>query len=177
MGTAGASVAFAAAAVVSLATSWLLVTRLERIGERLGASEGLLGLLAALAANTPEITSSVTALAHHQRDVGAGVIIGSNVFNLAALLGLGAIVAGRIVLHRRVVLLAGAVATWVSLLCLGSIAGTFPPGVGLVACCIVFLPYVALLAAPPRPSRSASAPCAVVRVARHRGRRGGARAR
>ena len=96
MGTSGASVAFAAAAVVSLGTSWVLVTRLERIGERLGASEALLGLIAALAANTPEITSSVTALAHHQRDVGAGVVIGSNVFNLAALLGLGAIVAGRI---------------------------------------------------------------------------------
>ena len=41
--------------------------------------------------------------------VGAGVVIGSNVFNLAALLGLSAVVAGRIAFPRRVVLLAGIV--------------------------------------------------------------------
>ncbi|HEV3328468.1 MAG TPA: hypothetical protein VGZ33_03660 [Acidimicrobiales bacterium] len=150
MGSIGTLAAFTAAAALSLGTSWFLVSRLERIGERLGASEALLGLLAALAANTPEITSSVTALAHHQRDVGAGVIIGSNVFNLAALLGLGAIVAGRIGLHRRVVLLAGSVATWVSVVCLGSIAGALSAWEGLVAGGVVFLPYVAVLAASPR---------------------------
>ena len=38
---------------VSLATSWLLVTRLERVGERLGLSEASLGMVAALAADTP----------------------------------------------------------------------------------------------------------------------------
>ena len=85
---------FCVAAAVSLATSYLLVTRLERIGERLGLSEALLGLVAALAADAPEITSAVSALAQHQQKVGAGVIIGSNVFNLAALLGLGGVVAG-----------------------------------------------------------------------------------
>jgi cation:H+ antiporter len=106
----------------------------------------LLGLLAALAANTPELTSSVTALAHHQRDVGAGVIIGSNVFNLAALLGLGAIVARRIELHRRVVVLAGSVATWMAVVCLGTVAGAVPSGVGLAAAAVVFVPYVAELA-------------------------------
>jgi len=57
------------------------------IGERLGLSEALLGVIAALAADAPEITSAVTALASHQSKIGAGVIIGSNVFNLAALLG------------------------------------------------------------------------------------------
>lgn len=36
---------FLAAAAVSLATSWLPVSRLERIGARLGLSGALLGLL------------------------------------------------------------------------------------------------------------------------------------
>lgn len=81
--------AFLAGAAVSLATSWLLVTRLERVGERLGLSEALLGMVAALAADSPEITSAVSAMASHQQRIGAGVVIGSNVFNLAALLGLG----------------------------------------------------------------------------------------
>ena len=64
---------FIVGAVVSLATSWVLVTRLERVGERLGFSEASLGMVAALAADTPEITASITAIAHarggRRRDV------------------------------------------------------------------------------------------------------------
>ncbi len=50
-------VLFCAGVVVSLAASWLLVSRLERLGERAGFSEAWLGLVAALAADAPEITS------------------------------------------------------------------------------------------------------------------------
>src|SRR6185369_11077506 len=84
---------FCVGVAASLAASWLLVTRLERLGERAGFSEAWLGLVAALAADAPEITSSVVALSRGQTSVGAGVVIGSNVFNLAALLGLAAVVA------------------------------------------------------------------------------------
>lgn len=84
-----AGIAFIIGAIVSLATSWVLVTRLERVGERFGFSEALLDIVAALAADAPEITSSISALSQHQRTIGAGVVIGSNVFNLAALLGVG----------------------------------------------------------------------------------------
>jgi cation:H+ antiporter len=124
--------AFLAGALISLATSWLLVSRLERVGERLGLSEALLGLVAALAADAPEITAAVSAMAGHQQRIGAGVIIGSNVFNLAALLGLSAIVAGRVSLHRRVVLLGGAVAMWVAVTCLVVVLGLVPPAAGLM---------------------------------------------
>jgi len=141
------TLAFGLGAAVSLATSYLLVTRLERIGERLGLSEALLGLLAALAADAPEITSAVTALAQHQQKVGAGVIIGSNVFNLAALLGLGALVAGRIALHRNVVLLGGTVGLWVAVICLVTTTGTLPPAAGLAAVLAVLVPYGILLGA------------------------------
>ena len=55
------------------------------MGAGLGLSEAL-GMLAALAADAPEITAAVTALIHHDPHIGAGVVIGSNVFNLAALL-------------------------------------------------------------------------------------------
>ena len=140
-------VAFCLGAVVSLATSYLLVTRLERIGERLGLSEALLGMMAALAADAPEITSAVSALAAHQQKVGAGVVIGSNVFNLAALLGLGALVAGRIALHRKVIMLAGTVGVWVAVVCLVTTTGSIPPGAGLAAVLAVLLPYLVLLGA------------------------------
>ena len=138
---------FVVGAVVSLATSWVLVSRLERVGERLGLSEALLGMVAAVAADAPEITASVTALAHHQATIGAGVVLGSNVFNLAALLGLGAVVAGRISLHRKVVVLSGTVAMLVAVTCLFSVGGQLSAGMGLALVLAILVPYVVLLGA------------------------------
>jgi cation:H+ antiporter len=102
-------------------------------------------MLAALAANAPEITTAVTALLRNDPRIGAGVIIGSNVFNLAALLGLAAVLAGQIALHRRVVELGGAVALWVSLVCLAVVVGLLSPLGGLVAALAAMAPYLAVL--------------------------------
>ncbi len=139
--------AFVIGAIASLGTSWVLVSRIERVGERLGLSEALLGILAALAADSPEITAAITALVHHQATVGAGVVLGSNVFNLAALLGLGAVVEGRIRLHRKVVLFGGAVAMLVGAACLLSVGGQVSAGAGLALVIAVLVPYVVLLGA------------------------------
>ncbi|HEV3291496.1 MAG TPA: hypothetical protein VG123_21155 [Streptosporangiaceae bacterium] len=147
MVTAADLIIFLAGAAVSLSASYVLVTRLERIGGRLGLSEALLGVLAALAADAPEITSAVTALTTHQAKVGAGVILGSNVFNLAALLGLGAVVAGRIALHRRVILLGGVVGAWIALVCLVVVLGLIPAAAGLVAALAALVPYLVVLGA------------------------------
>ena len=135
---------FTAGVAVSLAASWLLVSRLERLGERAGFSEAWLGLVAALAADAPEITSAVTALARGQASVGAGVMIGSNVFNLAALLGLAAVVAGRIAFHRRVVLLGGVPGVWVAAATLLTVTAV-APAAGLALTVAVLVPYVAVL--------------------------------
>ena len=136
---------FCAAVVASLAASWLLVSRLERLGERAGFSEAWLGLVAALAADAPEITSAVTALARGQASVGAGVVIGSNVFNLAALLGLAAVVAGWIGFYRRVVVLSGVPAVWVAAVCLLTVAAVVAPAAGLALAAVVLVPYVTVL--------------------------------
>ena len=66
-------------------------------------------MLAALGAATPEISSAVTALFVKQHDVGVGIIIGSNIFNLAALLGLCALLAGRLPLRRQAMIFNGAI--------------------------------------------------------------------
>jgi cation:H+ antiporter len=144
MSTPLAVVAFALGALVSLATSWVLVTRIERIGGRLGATEAMLGLLAALAADTPEISSAVSALAHHQESVGVGVVLGSNVFNLAALLGMGAVVAGRIVLHRRVVALEGVIGIWIAVVSLLAVVHALSAEVALALVLVVLVPYAVL---------------------------------
>jgi cation:H+ antiporter len=136
---------FAAGVALSLAASWLLVSRLERLGERAGFSEAWLGLVAALAADAPEITSAVTALTRGQASVGAGVVIGSNVFNLAAMLGLAAVAAGGIAFHRRVVLLAGLPGIWVAVVCLLTVAAVLAPAAGLALTAAVMVPYAAVL--------------------------------
>ncbi len=140
--------AFAAGVAVSLAASWQLVIRLERVGARLGLPEALLGMLAALAANAPEITAAVTAMVGHQAGIGAGVVIGSNVFNLAALLGFAALTAGRIVLHRRVIALEGAVAIWLAGTCLVAVVGVLPPVAALVLALAGLVPYAVILGLP-----------------------------
>lgn len=140
------ALAFFLGAGVSLVASWLLVSRIERMGGRLGVTDAMLGLLAALAADTPEITSAVTALVSHQQEVGAGVVVGSNVFNLAALLGLGAVAAGWVALHRRVVVLTGAVSLWIAALCVFTVLGWVPAPAALLIVLMALGPYVWLAA-------------------------------
>jgi cation:H+ antiporter len=142
------AVLFVAAAAVSLATSWLLVTRIERVGARLGLTEALLGMLAALAADAPEITSAVSAMLAHRTKVGAGVVIGSNVFNLAALLGLSAMIARRIALHRRVLAVESVVALGIGAVCLLVVAGAFAAPVGLGVSLVLLAPYLVVLGVP-----------------------------
>jgi len=132
---------FALSAALSLGASVLLVSRVERVGERLGVSEALLGLIAALAADGPEITSSVAAIAGGHGTVGIGVTLGSNVFNLAALLGVSALIAGRIRFDRREIALEGAVGLWMAALSVAVVAGFIPASLGLVLALAVFVPY------------------------------------
>ena len=105
-------------------------------------------MLAALAADAPEITSSVTALVGHHSEIGAGVVIGSNVFNLAALLGLAAVLAGRIALHRRVILMEGIVALWIAGVCVLAVLGLFSPAIALILVLCVLAPYMLILGMP-----------------------------
>jgi cation:H+ antiporter len=142
-------VAFPLAAVVALGASFLLVSRLERLSNRLHLSEAMLGLVVALAADAPEITSAISASAHGQATVSTGVVLGSNVFNLAALLGVGAIVARRIALHRRVIVLEGTVGAWVALVTFLVVATRWGAGVGLVLVLVVVVPYVLVSALSP----------------------------
>jgi cation:H+ antiporter len=149
---------FVAVVALSLAASAVLVVRLERVCARLGLSAALLGLLAALAADTPEITSAITALASGQRDIGTGVVLGSNVFNLAALIGLGAVLAGGIRLHRRVVILEGSVALWIVAITIAAITGLITPALALALALAALAPYAYVSALHPSGRSSIPAP-------------------
>jgi cation:H+ antiporter len=85
-------------------------------------------------------------LAGHQQEVGAGVVVGSNVFNLAALLGLGAVAAGWVALHRRVVVLTGAVSLWIAVVCVLTVLGWIPASAAFVLVLGALGPYIWLAA-------------------------------
>src|SRR2546428_9787802 len=86
---------------LTVASSIVLARELDRLGERLGFSEALLGIVTALGADAPEIASAVSAVVAGHEDTGVGVVVGSNVFNLAALLGVSAVIAGPGRIHRH----------------------------------------------------------------------------
>ena len=135
---------FLGALALVIISSLVLGKELDRIGHRLHFSEGLIGLLTALGADAPEISSAVAALLHGRRDVGLGVVVGSNVFNLAGLLGLSAVVTGRIRVGRQGLMLDGAVAMIVTVIAAAMVLGTLSPVVTVVLLCVVLVPYVAV---------------------------------
>ena len=149
MSTAVALIVFALGLVVSLGASELLVRGFGRLGTNMGLAAGLVGLLTALGADAPEISSAVTALLSGAKDVGLGVILGSNLFNLAALLGFSAVVAARVSFRRILLALDGGVALWATLVVGAMLLLRLAPVIALVLVLVVFLSYVALLAAKP----------------------------
>ena len=149
-------VVFVVAAALSAASSVLLVSRLERVGERLALAEALLGLVVALAADGPEITSALTAVATGQREIGVGVALGSNAFNLAAMLGLSALAAGGLRLPRFATMLEGSLALVIALIAVAVVMVWIGPAVGLLLGLAAFLPYVFVCAL--TPSRRARLP-------------------
>jgi len=122
--------------------SFILGGSLVKLKTRLSISGVLLGMIAALGADTPEISSAVTALFIGQHDVGVGIIIGSSIFNIAALLGLSALVVGSLPLSRQGILVNGLTSITVILVLILLIYGFISPLVSLLLFLVLLIPYV-----------------------------------
>jgi len=138
----------AAVFVVCIAAmSWgsvRLTQVLERIGARLKFSDALLGIVVASGADAPEISSAVAALLAQRHEVGFGVVLGSNIFNLAGLLGLSAVVAGRVQIGRQGLWLNGGVSLAVSAIVLALLFRLVPVAFSVLLLLLVLIPYAAL---------------------------------
>lgn len=73
--------------VVMLTAAWF-TRRLEALCEMFGLSIGILSLLSALGANIPNYAASVVAIVEGRTGEGISIIIGSNIYNIAVILGL-----------------------------------------------------------------------------------------
>lgn len=138
------------ALVAMLGASEVLVRGVGRLARNLALLGGLVGLIVALCADSPEISSSVAAVANGSAATAAGVVFGSNIFNIAILLGGAALARGELRMHRAVVALDAGVAIAVTLAVGGSAAGVIPVVVGWVLVLVVFVPYVLFLVLRPR---------------------------
>jgi cation:H+ antiporter len=97
-------------------------------------SAGLVGFLVALGADGPEVTSALIAVTSGSSDVGLGVILGSNIYNLAGLLGLAAVIAGSVHTGAYRLTLDAGVNVLLTLLVLGlAVAGGSRPLVVLLS--------------------------------------------
>jgi cation:H+ antiporter len=79
--------------MLALGARWLVIGAVDT-ARALGVSELVIGLtIVAVGTSLPEVATSVLASIRGERDIAVGNLVGSNLFNLLAVLGLGGLVA------------------------------------------------------------------------------------
>lgn len=137
------------ALMATLGASEVLVRGVGRLARNLGLLGGVVGLIVALGADSPEISSSVSAVANGSSAAAAGIVFGSNIFNLAFLLGGAALTTGHLRVHRSAVVLDAGVAVIVTLAMGLVVLGVIPVTLGWALMLLVFVPYAGFLIANP----------------------------
>jgi cation:H+ antiporter len=143
---------------VTLSAAATFARRLDRLGARFGLPEVLIGLLTAVAADGPEVSSALVALAKGAHETGVGVIVGSNAFNLAAMVGLSALLAGAVRVRRETLIFEGSVALAVTAIVIALLLGALSALLAVVLLACVLVPYLALVVAGPRVASRLRAP-------------------
>jgi len=140
---------FLGSLALTLTAAAFFARRLDQVGLHLGLPETVLGLLTALAADAPEVSSAIAALVKGKHGVGVGVVVGSNVFNLAAMVGLSAMLCGRIRIQREALAVEGAVGLAVTVIVGALLLTLLGPWPALALLAVVLVPYVVLLSLGP----------------------------
>jgi cation:H+ antiporter len=136
---------FVASLAVTLLAARLFARRLDRLGIRFGFPEALIGLLAALAADGPEIASALFALIKGAHSASVGVLVGSNAFNLAAMIGISGLLAGSVRLARESLLLEGLFGAAITLIATAVLLRWVAAPVGAVLAGCVLAPYLLIV--------------------------------
>lgn len=145
-----AGLLFIVSLVATLLAASAFARRLDRLGAHFGLPEALIGLLTALAADGPEISSSLVALIKGDHGVSTGVLVGSNVFNLAAMIALSALLVGCIRLPGKVLVPEGVVQVLVIIITGTLLLGWLPVLVAVIMLAAVLGPYLIVLIREPR---------------------------
>jgi cation:H+ antiporter len=136
---------FIVALAVTLSAAATFARQLDRLGARFGLSEVLIGLLTAVAADLPEVSSALVSLFKGADAASVGVIVGASAFNLAAMIGLSALLVGAVAVHRESLLFEGSVGAVVSAAVIALLLGWLPASVAAVLIACALLPYLTLI--------------------------------
>ena len=117
----------------------------NELGARFGLPEVWIGLGTALAADGPEISAALIALIKGAHDTSVGVIVGSNSFNLAAMIGLSALLFGAVRVSRKTLVLEGTVSIVITLVVIALLLGWLGVLVAVVLIVLVLAPYLILV--------------------------------
>jgi cation:H+ antiporter len=142
MPSALAILLFLASLAVTLLAARSFATRLDKIGTRFGMPEPMIGLLTALAADGPEISSALFALAKGAHSTSVGVLVGSSTFNLAAMLGLSGLLAGCVRLSVRELAPEGSICMAITVIAAAVLLGWVSPVLGAVLAAVGIVPYL-----------------------------------
>jgi cation:H+ antiporter len=140
---------FLGSVLLTFGAAGFFADRLDHVGPRLGLPEAVVGLLTAAAADAPEISSALVALAHGEKQVSLGVVLGSNAFNLAAMVGVSAILAGTVSLRREALVIEGAVGLLATVVAAALVLGALSAWVATTLFAAILIPYLVLVARRP----------------------------
>jgi cation:H+ antiporter len=132
---------FVASLAVTLLAARSFAQRLDSIGTRFGLPESMIGLLTAVGADGPEISSAMVALIKGAHSTSVGVLVGSNAFNLAAMIGVSALLTGCVALSRRDLAPEGALCAAVTVVAAAVLLRWIPPVVGVLLAVAAVVPY------------------------------------
>lgn len=91
-----------ASLIIVIKSADLFVDSLVEVGESLGISQIILGVTAsAIGTSLPEFGSAMIAIFSGNPDIGVGVVIGSNIWNIAGILGISSLTAGYIYVKQE----------------------------------------------------------------------------
>jgi cation:H+ antiporter len=141
---------FLGSLALTLAAAGLFADKLDHVGPRLGLPEAVVGLLTALAADAPELSAAIVALARGEKDVSMGVVVGASSFNFATMIGVSALVAGTLTIGRRALAVEAVVGLAAAIVAAGVVLWALPAWLALGLFGAVAAPY--LLAVSRRPA-------------------------
>jgi cation:H+ antiporter len=98
-----------------------------------------------MAADGPEISSALYALLKNAHNVSVGVLVGSNAFNLAAMIGASALLAGSVRLPRPTLLLEGLFGLAITVLATAVLLGWLAAAVAFAIALCLLVPYLVLV--------------------------------
>ena len=146
------SVLFIISLLIVIKAADIFVDNVLKVGTAMGVSQVLLGITAvAMGTSLPEYGSALISSLSDIGSMGVGIVIGSNIWNLAGILGIAALITGNIKADEKFIKRDGLMAVLVGIVLFGVMIAVFltesdiASKIGSVVMMLVFVLYLRIL--------------------------------